>query len=673
MLDSIIKLQEDKVNKTLDLVKIKNEIFFKSPTGSGKTFMMANFMNKVIQDEKDVIFIVSSLSKGGLAKQNAEKFKEYKALTNLNVHLITTKVSSESSLHIPLNYNIYVLPLSLNKKDGKLDRGAFLNFLLNMHKNNKKIYWIKDESHIATNNLDELKNHFEKIINFSATPNLKRGQHPDVEMTEIEAESVNLIKSVVPNYDEDTEQNRENAIIKFKELKKQYLDSVGINPCLIIQISNKDKAEEQIASLKTLINKHELKWMLILDGKGETNDSFDKKGKSLPFEKWTDFAKENTSSIDIIIFKMVLTEGWDIPRACMLYQIRDTDSEQLTEQVIGRVRRNPCLHNYEELTEEQKQLVKYSYVYSVEPKKNKEKIEVKLVDNQDSKIQDCLKIQTTKIVSIGNQKTFNISTFLENKPNSLTGLDIFTYYKKCRKFTNEMNTLYKSYIKSENDWFKFLENLDDISTKIKDTMSNYEVIYDKDVSFPLVSYYVEEKHKLMIGDWLWQRTNKDEHFSFDSETETEWANTLLDLIKLNPTQSQSRIVKSVKIKEEEEEIEKYLIGKNFLPNSEIKYEYYLNGIKNSYPDFILKDYKDNIHIFESKSLNVSSEITIDKNEYIEKIDALKTAYQKISVIVPHYFYIPIKDNEDWTIYQYKNGVETIFYTKKDFIKFMKIY
>ena len=43
---------------------------------------------------------------------------------------------------------------------------------------------------------------------------------------------------------------------------------------------------------------------------------------------------------------MVITEGYDIPRACMLYQVRDTESKILDEQVVGRVRRNPILVNY---------------------------------------------------------------------------------------------------------------------------------------------------------------------------------------------------------------------------------------------------------------------------------------------------------------------------------------
>ena len=80
--------------------------------------------------------------------------------------------------------------------------GTFLKFLQTMRdtlspeSKGKRIILIKDECHIATNNLDELYDYFETVINFSATPKLSRKQNPDVEITNIEAESCNLIKKV---------------------------------------------------------------------------------------------------------------------------------------------------------------------------------------------------------------------------------------------------------------------------------------------------------------------------------------------------------------------------------------------------------------------------------------------------------------------------------------------
>jgi type III restriction enzyme len=34
---------------------------------------------------------------------------------------------------------------------------------------------------------------------------------------------------------------------------------------------------------------------------------------------------------------------------------------------------------------------------------------------------------------------------------------------------------------------------------------------------------------------------------------------------------------------------KFLWGKNYTPNSSIKFEYYLETLRSSYPDFIMKD------------------------------------------------------------------------------------
>ena len=48
MLQEIIDLQNNAVNNILSLLPLKDNITFKSPTGSGKTYMMADLMNKRI-------------------------------------------------------------------------------------------------------------------------------------------------------------------------------------------------------------------------------------------------------------------------------------------------------------------------------------------------------------------------------------------------------------------------------------------------------------------------------------------------------------------------------------------------------------------------------------------------------------------------------------------------
>ena len=90
-----------------------------------------------------------------------------------------------------------------------------------------------------------------------------------------------------------------------------------------------------------------------------------------------------------------------------------------------------------------------------------------------------------------------------------------------------------------------------------------------------------------------------------------------------------------------------LVGKNFLVNSNIKYQYYSNGIHDSYPDFIMKDDRDRFFLFEVKSLNVSSSLNIDSEEYQGKIATLKNLY----------FCLPILKGKDWNIWVYHKGLE----------------
>ena len=112
MLKEAIDLQTNAVNKILEVMKLKKEITFKAPTGSGKTYMMASFMDETLASNKDVVFLVSTISKGNLAEQNYNKFLEYSFngdFSNLNSYLINTDISGEEGVHIPVDYNVYLL------------------------------------------------------------------------------------------------------------------------------------------------------------------------------------------------------------------------------------------------------------------------------------------------------------------------------------------------------------------------------------------------------------------------------------------------------------------------------------------------------------------------------------------------------------------------------------
>lgn len=684
MLQEVIDVQNNAVKNLVSKINSKKEITFRAPTGSGKTRMMADFINRIRINNPNVIFLVSTLSKGNLAKQNYDVFKECydkKIYPELNPYLISTEINGEESLFIPTEYNVYVLARDLYKKGGKLMQGSMINFLDTISSNlfgnglNKTIYLIKDECHQATNNLDTLSDKFfTKIINVSATPNLKRGQNPDVEISDDEAVNVKLIKRVEFGPDEDTV---EDAICKFEEIKKNYRNLLGVNPCLIIQISNKEKAEQEWFEIENILNKKEhqhLKWMSIVDKKEKCKTN-DKIGK-LPIDKWKEYARENSSTIDIIIFKMVISEGWDIPRACMLYQVRDSKSVQLDEQVIGRVRRNPRLLDFENLSVEAQNLAMTAWVWGIMPKNFKKSYQVKLFGEIDD-IPSAVKIKTTRLKNLTQRADFDIEKFINDKKEHQPRTSIFKLYSKLHKCDNELKKMCYKYAGDDvGKWLLFCEHIDSIKKEYDNYICDYsesmEIVKDengndKETSFPLTSMYADNMDNyLRISDWVWKRKDGGNKFSFDSEAEKDWAEILKDISdnsfgktevgEPNPHYRQIRTDGTIEPERLSDE-SKHLWGKNFLVNSEICYEYYLNGLHSSYPDFIMKDKKGRLHIFEVKSVNDSNAIRVNPEEYKDKIRALKECYRQCSKLLDYYFYLPVLKEDCWHITRFYKGNE----------------
>lgn len=707
MLQEVIDLHDKAVTALVEMIKKKDVITFKSPTGSGKTYMMADFMNRILNERKDVVFLVSSLSKSELAKQNYDKFCEYKEqgeFPQLNPYLITSEVSGEEGVFIPLDYNVYILPRDLNKKGGRLMQGPLDNFFRTITSNlfgngmNKQVFLIKDECHQATNNLDLSATYFTKTLNCSATPDIKKKQKPDYEVTEEEAMNAKLIKSV--EWFED-ESDVAEAIEKFEEIKKDYRNKLGVNPCLIIQISNKDKANEDLARIYEVLNRtehQELKWMLIVTDPKDcnTNDVF--RAKKMPVARWKDYAKEKESTIDIIIFKMVITEGWDIPRACMLYQMRPTQSDQLDEQVVGRVRRNPRLLDFERLSPDAQELALKAWVWGVKKKEQQRTFVAKLFD-EPTDITNNIRIKTTRLKPLAEKPGFDIREFMEDCTDDNIYTDIFTLYRKFKKTEPEVQAMAYEYATRPCEWLKFAENIDSVVKENRKYVCDYSVSMEltkddtgntKEVSFPIESMYTDNGNYESIGDWVWKRKEDSKKFAFDSDAEKEWAIILKDLVKEDTLDSsESRVGKRVIVGKrnpkvrmrrldgtvEEEKLnpsQKYLWGKNYIANSEIKYEYNLAGIHSSYPDFVMKDCFGRIHLFEVKSLNIANATpaTFDSEEYKQKMGELKRCYKQASILTGHVFYLPVFYKDEWHITQMLNGEERTL-TMDQFEKYMQ--
>ena len=679
MLDDVKILQERAVSELVTSISEKDDIVFKAPTGAGKTFIMAKVMDGILSKDDNVVFIVSSLSKANLAQQNYDKFNEYLELglvQHLNPYLISSESSGENALYISSFDNVYVLPRDLYKAKSKLKvQQAFLKFLLEIKNQGRELYLIKYECHVATNNLDELKSFFTKIINISATPRKK----PDVEISEQDAVNACLIKCVQycssadygdDDFSVDSLQYKEllKALDYLKECKKDYLEKSNINPCLIIQISNKDLGEKQFNVIERALGLSEykdLKWVgYAKDPKVcQTNDQMIKTSP----QKWEKYCKPNDSTIDVIIFKMAITEGWDIPRANMLFQIRDSKSKQLDVQVLGRVRRNPRIMDFEKITDEkERRLFTTAYVWGIKDNSSEQKsVDVTLKGSVPdgnrikNEIQEEIKVKITKLADLNDtQSNFDIDTFLKEKQAPESCKSIFELYNELTKSSNRIQVECKRYMFSSYDdeyskYFGFVNNLSEIKSKVKTILSSdsssIEVVKnslgkDLEVSLPYNSlYFQNKKYSLQDVKGVWNNGSDMREFTFDSDSEKKWLYKML----------QDFSIKKISLDEEKDIL---LVGKNYLQNSEIKYEYYADGSHFSYPDFVLKDKYDRIFLFEVKSMNISSSLQIDTKVYQEKVEILKDLYSKVSSKVEHYFCLPILNGKSWTVHCYYKGV-----------------
>ena len=251
----------------------------------------------------------------------------------------------------------------------------------------------------------------------------------------------------------------------------------------------------------------------------------------------------------------------------------------------------------------------------------------------------------------------------------------FTDYRKLQKTENGIQNLCYTWAKNINDWFKYCEHIETVSKAYNNYICDYEesmeVVKNSDgsereVSFPLTSLYVDNENYQNISDWVWKRKDGNDKFSFDSEAEREWASILKDIShndtdstvvgEPNPNYGQMRTDGTLEPQWINSE-NKYLWGKNYTTNSEIKFEYYLDGIHSSYPDFVMKDKHGNIHLFEVKSVNISSDLNIDSEEYKEKITALKQCYKQSSILTGQFYYLPILKNDEWQITRFYKGDE----------------
>lgn len=345
-------------------------LVFKSPTGSGKTFMVAHFMrglNHLPNWDEDKAFIWITFS-DDIAIQSKNKFELYFENT-LENGLLTVVDINRGKLQkndiLFLNWQKVVSRAAENRvlrrpenEEERKEQGVYFeDFIDNTHKDKREIILIIDEAHthvtkdLAQQVIDYINPKI--VLHVTATPTedieLKsRRLGSFIEIPRDKVIDAGLIKEkILVQTEEDLkkfvikvkegyleEVMIELALAKKKEIVEQYKElSKNINPLVLIQLPNDDR---ELIDLGEKTKEEIITNLLIKKGVNENK-----------IAKWFDqhprpeFLEENDDEHEFLLFKQAAGTGWDCPRAHILVMFREINSDIFYIQTVGRILRMP--------------------------------------------------------------------------------------------------------------------------------------------------------------------------------------------------------------------------------------------------------------------------------------------------------------------------------------------
>jgi len=360
---AIVKLRQE-INELLDMEGNKICIF-KSPTGSGKTLMMAEWMMRFCDpfsrtDGKKFSFIWIAVNK--LHDQSHNNLKKFYADKGLGLRcsyfheLEDRKIRENEILFLnwaSINKGEKGIITRANERDNNLS-----NVVARTKDEGRTIILIIDESHHTAKG-EESKSIINEIapkitVEVSATPQISDANRI-VEVDRAEVRDEGMIKKEVivndgfENYEIDKRKSDEtadeivlkSALKKRLELQKQFesLES-GVNPLLLIQLPDaRQGMPDKKAEILTLLKKF-----------GYTTESgrlaiyLSEKDSKINLEN----IEKNENEVEVMIFKQAIALGWDCPRAHILVLFRQWKEETLvfSLQTLGRIMRMPEHKHY---------------------------------------------------------------------------------------------------------------------------------------------------------------------------------------------------------------------------------------------------------------------------------------------------------------------------------------
>ncbi|QQR51995.1 DEAD/DEAH box helicase family protein [bacterium] len=360
---------------------------FKAPTGSGKTIMMAEFLQRLASEELPGKYVFIWTSLYDLHSQSKAKLASYLHDSRYNL-LILDEIGQDA---LDENSIIFVNwhSLTSTRQNGESSQREWSNAFVREREDGRsivdvlertrdagrEIILIVDEAH--RNYLTENSQRFvaevfkpKLTIEVSATPLLrveaedvinKKAGFVSVPFDEVAKSGLikqeTIINQSIGHYVDLASSADsivlEAALAKRTELAELYKKSnIAINPLLLVQLpSESEKTSTLDKSVREEVEN-------LLSGHGITYESGNLAVWLADDKQNLALIEKNQSEVDVLIFKEAVAVGWDCPRAQILVMLRAIRSMTFEIQTVGRILRMPEAKHYDE------PILNKAYVYT---------------------------------------------------------------------------------------------------------------------------------------------------------------------------------------------------------------------------------------------------------------------------------------------------------------------
>ena len=659
---SLKKFQIDTVNKLLDATSIgtKKEVLVQAPTGSGKTIILLSYIEEYFKENKNTLFVWLTPGKGDLEEQSRKKMLKFlphhKTQTIQDVLLQGFEEKSTAFI------NWETITKKGNNALKEAERKNLYERIHEAHNSGYKFIVIVDEEHlnktVKAESIIEYMNP-DYIVRVSATTKTNK-EAEYIEIDELDVINSGLITralyinenvSNASTLSNEHEYLLDLAIEKRKAIKQEYMKlGVQVNPLIIIQVPS--KSDDLIKMIETTL---------------------EEKGYDYPKQNlaiWLSDRKENIDNIEdneslqaVLIMKQAISTGWDCPRAKILVKLRDNMSEDFETQTIGRIRRMPQGHHYDNV------LLDNCYLYTFDEKYEesvKQELGNKAYDTKVVFLKNEYKNFTLKKLSFDNdfdgfdeRETFNIlhNFYIEKykltskKKDNKTILEANGYIFKdtienyivqdkiVRINSDELEKANRikveSIVTTNKNGFELRHAINEIASKIGMRYDRTRLMLErmfwkqklftkKFVDLTLTEFYafVINNIDLLKADFSEAVSQKARQMKmkFEELKEIDWHLPQMDYIKYDPKMKDTTIYEkstyinypNSTIKSKSERMFEFFCENNdnirwFYKNGESSSDYfsivYVDAVNHKwhfYPDFIVCDKNNKIWIIETK-------------------------------------------------------------------------